>query len=807
MCLCASAVANAEPAQPGPRGPLEVHPQNPRYFRNTATGEAVYLTGSHTWANLVDIGPADPPPAFDFEKYVDWMAGLDHNFMRMWTWELTTWDTSANGEGKSHRAAPQPYARTGPGQALDGKPKFDLTRFEPAYFDRLRQRLAAARARGIYVSVMLFEGWGLQFSPGAWAGHPFNSANNINGIDGDANGDGKGVEIHELGRPAVTDIQEAYVRKVVDTVNEFDNVLYEISNENHPPSTPWQYHMIRYIKEYERGKPFQHPVGMTFQYKGGTNQALFDSPADWISPNPDGGYRDDPPVADGRKVVLSDTDHLWGIGGSQAWVWKSLTRGYNVLFMDPYDGDVLGKPFDPRWDPVRRSLGYTLRFARRMDLAAARPTTDAASTKYCLANPGAQYLVYKPADAGETVVVKMEPGTYRYEWFDPTAGKQVSAGTRTVRGPDGQFPCSVKGDAVLFLTRVVFPAGNWQQAAPESQGLDARRLAEAVEYLRDNAGSDGVQELVMIRNGYLIWKGSDIDKVHGVWSATKSFTSTVLGLLVDDGKVTPDTKAKDYVPALATAYADVTLRHFTTMTSGYRAARDEPRGSYRHGPSPTPFDPCSSPLFAPGTQYAYWDSAMNEFGHVLTRIAGEPMSQLFRRRIADPIGMDPSQWRWGDFGPRDGIIVNGGSGNSDNHVFLSARQMARFGHLFLNRGNWNGRQLLSEKWVDLATKPHVPATIPLWPDSGADGRGVYGFNWWTNSLKADGRRKWPGAPAGTYAASGYNNNDMFVIPEWNMVVVRLGLDESQRQITDAVYSTFIEGIGHALTDTPGAGTK
>ena len=145
-------------------GPLAVHPQNPRYFQNTATGEVVYLTGSHTWANLVDIGPSDPPPAFDFEKYVEWMAKLNHNFMRMWTWELVSWDTTANGEGKHHTSAPLPYARTGPGTALDGKPKFDLTKFDPAYFDRLAQRVAAARAHGIYVSVMLFEGWGLQFS-------------------------------------------------------------------------------------------------------------------------------------------------------------------------------------------------------------------------------------------------------------------------------------------------------------------------------------------------------------------------------------------------------------------------------------------------------------------------------------------------------------------------------------------------------------------------------------------------------------------------------------------------------------------
>jgi len=300
----------------------------------------------------------------------------------------------------------------------------------------------------------------------------------------------------------------------------------------------------------------------------------------------------------------------------------------------------------------------------------------------------------------------------------------------------------------------------------------------------------------------MVWKGPEIDKVHGVWSATKSFTSTVLGLLIDDGKATLDTLAKDHIPAMAGAYPNVTLRHFTTMTSGYRAVQDEPRGSYRHGPSPTPFDPCDTPLFAPGSQYAYWDSAMNQFGNILTRIADEPIEGLFRRRIAEPIGMDATQWKWGDFGRIDGITVNGGSGNSNKHLFISARQMARLGHLFLNRGHWNGRQLISETWVQEATKPQVSVDTPVWSDSGADGRGTYGFNWWANGIKADGQRKWPGAPAGTYAASGYNNNDMFVIPEWNMVIVRLGLDETQRKISDVVYSNFIEGVGKAITDLP-----
>ena len=74
---------------------------------------------------------------------------------------------------------------------------------------------------------------------------------------------------------------------------------------------------------------------------------------------------------------------------------------------------------------------------------------------------------------------------------------------------------------------MAFPGKDWQKATPESQGVDSRKLTAALDYLAKNSGRDGIKETVIIRNGYMIWKGSDIDKVHGVWSATKSFTTSI----------------------------------------------------------------------------------------------------------------------------------------------------------------------------------------------------------------------------------------------------------------------------------------
>ena len=345
---------------------------------------------------------------------------------------------------------------------------------------------------------------------------------------------------------------------------------------------------------------------------------------------------------------------------------------------------------------------------------------------------------------------------------------------------------------------MLFPGTNWVEATPESQGLNSAKLAKAIAHVEAHTGRDKARELVIVVNGRMIWKGDNIDKVHGIWSCTKVFTSTVLGLLIADDKCSLDTRAASVLPAMKAVYPDVTLRHFTTMTSGYRAVGDETTGSYTHGPSRTPFKPHPQPLFAPGTAYAYWDSAMNQFGHALTRIAGEPLEELFRRRIAEPIGMNPQAWKWGDFGKAHSPRINGGSGNGSGHVQISARELTRFGLLMLNNGRWDGRQLIPENWVKKATSVQVPSSMTnAWLKSDIAGPGQYGFNWWCNGRDASGTMTWPGAPADTFAAEGFNNNKLYIIPSWRMVIVRLGLDEGDRKWADADQGEFLRLVGDA----------
>jgi CubicO group peptidase (beta-lactamase class C family) len=200
---------------------------------------------------------------------------------------------------------------------------------------------------------------------------------------------------------------------------------------------------------------------------------------------------------------------------------------------------------------------------------------------------------------------------------------------------------------------------------------------------------------------------------------------------------------------------------------------------------------------------------MNQLAHALTRIAGEPLAALFKRRIADPIGMDATRWYWPALDTQDGLVINGGAGNHQADVHISAREFARLGLLYLNRGRWNDRQLLSAAWVDAATRPQVPASLPRGDPtaSPANGAGVYGFNWWANGMRRDGQPLWPGVPLSAFGASGWNNNRLFVIPDWGIVVVRLGQDQTRGfAITAATWTEFLRQLGAAVT-TRGAAPR
>ena len=132
----------------------------------------------------------------------------------------------------------------------------------------------------------------------------------------------------------------------------------------------------------------------------------------------------------------------------------------NPIFMDPYrpakesttwTEHLVDKPvLAPRWEPIRKNLGYTLTYANRMNLAAMVPRNNMASTKYCLANPPVEYLVYLP-DGGEvTVDLSTTSGKLNVEWLNPKNGK-TAASPATEGGKVRSFKAPFEGDAVLYI--------------------------------------------------------------------------------------------------------------------------------------------------------------------------------------------------------------------------------------------------------------------------------------------------------------------------------------------------------------------
>jgi hypothetical protein len=448
-------------------GPLKVNSINPRYFIDSSE-KAIYLTGSHVWDNFQDW--EGEKADFDYYSYLNFLKVNNHNFIRMWVG-----GPKITSNGEKYRTNQMPWLRTGPGKSIDGGLKFDLTRFSEEYFVRLRSRVIEAGRRGIYVSVMLFNGLS------DYEAHPFYIHNNINGINGAIDENGNGDQIYSSQNGEIFALQKLYIKKVIDAVNDLDNVLYEVGNELKRYSIGWQYQVITLIHNYEKTKLKKHPVGITSS--GGEtaddikNSDLFNSPAEWISPRscePGQNFSYNPPPSTGRKVIISDTDHLWGVlsDPSSDWVWKSFFRGMNPILMDVLQNVAPG--IKEKWNEANRpglaearlAMGQTLKYANRVNLLKMVPRLEIASTKYCLANPGVEYLVYLPfSDIGkrERILERIGildnkiwvdlygiSGTFCIEWFNPGTDEALDGGT-IKGGCKKYFRVPFSGDAVLYI--------------------------------------------------------------------------------------------------------------------------------------------------------------------------------------------------------------------------------------------------------------------------------------------------------------------------------------------------------------------
>jgi len=458
-------------------GPL-VASANANYFKD-ANGAVLILNGSQTWNTLQDWGSDGSVQTLDFPAYVNFLTTHGHNFTLLWRTELPKFCglPSTAGSPPDLTVSPHPWLRTGPGTATDGGLKFDLTKFDPGFFDRLRARSQALNHAGIFVGVYLFTGEWLNGFRCTSDGYPFTGANNINGVDDGYTGGPKGLGSITMTAPnAITAFQDAYVEKMIDTLNDLPNVLWIVSEEAPGDSRWWNNHQISHLRAYESAKADRHPIGYA-ALVGSPDTTLYNSDADWVAPQ----ARISPKRSCGSgnpacKVNINDSDHsyweIWNDTPQQGrnYAWENFMTGNQVLFMDPYilfyprenrnlcvsPTHAICRAPDPRWDNLRENLGYILRYSRRVNLAKVIPRSDLCSTGYCLAQTpslGAEYLVYAPSGGPFTVNISAMSSsrTLAVEWFDPATGATI-AGKPIPSGSSSQsFTPPFSHDAVLYL--------------------------------------------------------------------------------------------------------------------------------------------------------------------------------------------------------------------------------------------------------------------------------------------------------------------------------------------------------------------
>jgi CubicO group peptidase (beta-lactamase class C family) len=339
---------------------------------------------------------------------------------------------------------------------------------------------------------------------------------------------------------------------------------------------------------------------------------------------------------------------------------------------------------------------------------------------------------------------------------------------------------------------------DWQRRSPDQAGFDAAQLDAAIKFAVANenpATKDLAVDLattfgrepfdtpigplqprgalngMIIKNGYVVAEWGETTRVDMTFSVTKTFLSTVVGLAWQKGLIRDVTDpARDYVPELFSGphNSKITWEHLLRQTSDWQGTlwgkpdwADRPEGQ-------RPADWPNRPISEPGTRYKYNDVRVNVLALAALNVWRKPLPQVLREEVMEPIGAS-STWRWHGYDNAwvelDGqkMQASTGGGHWGGGMFISARDMARFGYLFLRDGKWKDRQIVQPKWIAMARTPG-----PANPN--------YGYmNWFLNTE----RKPFPNAPATAVTFQGNGSNIIYVDWDNDLVIVVRWIQQRQ----------------------------
>ncbi|MBI3920066.1 MAG: hypothetical protein HY318_01515 [Armatimonadetes bacterium] len=417
-------------SDPKPSEPISLHPVNPHYLLFRGKPTVLISSGEHYGAVL--------NPDFDYVKYLDTLQrdglNLTRTFSGAYVEPEGAFNIARNTLAPSSKGFLCPWARSETPGYAGGGGKFDLTRWEPKYFKRLRDFVAQAAKRGIVVELTLFCPF---YEEGQWRLSPFNASNNLNGL-----GNVGRTEVYTLDKHGgLLAVQEGMVRKIVMELKDFDNLFYEICNEPYfgGVTMEWQRHVADVIAEAERHSRHKHLI----------TQNVANGSANIENPHPAisifNFHYASPPDAVGMNYALNKVigDNETGFKGTKddhyrMEGWEFILAGgglYNNLDYSFTVGHEDGTFAHPATQPgggssaLRRQLKVLRDFLYSFDFVRMKPGPSVIKSgipeqgrAYVLAEPGKQYAAYLSGGNQANPSLELPAGGYRVEWLNTLSG-------------------------------------------------------------------------------------------------------------------------------------------------------------------------------------------------------------------------------------------------------------------------------------------------------------------------------------------------------------------------------------------------
>jgi CubicO group peptidase (beta-lactamase class C family) len=324
----------------------------------------------------------------------------------------------------------------------------------------------------------------------------------------------------------------------------------------------------------------------------------------------------------------------------------------------------------------------------------------------------------------------------------------------------------------------------WQTASLEDVGMDTGRMVDLMNDLSDHP-DHWVHGIVVIKDGKLVFEeyfpGEDMDlsdlangiafahhdfdrnTLHSAASVSKSVTSVLLGIAIDDGLVqgtqqTMFSYFPDYAQLSDATKNQITLQQMLTMTSGLpwneSSSYDDPQNdlvAMVASDDPIRYVLSKSTVATPGVQFTYNSGTANLVGEIVRRASGGTLASFAAQHLFGPLGIE--SYEWYGFPHAPAMMV------ASSTLYLRPRDMAKIGQLYLDGGVWNGTRVVSAEWISRSTQESVASVES--PVPALNPR--YGFLWWLGTFTT--------GHTGTYFAAGFGGQFIFVLPELEMVVV------------------------------------